>query len=215
MSTLTSSVLHASQTSEQTEGSPLDWLLAKLEEALSALIKVGAAPIREYDLIRTLSAPPWALFDPTALRLPLSLFQTHFLLFHSLYRLRNSWLADQAGILVIDPLGIRLLPWLPGTQALVEQDKLATYYQNIDNLFQTSESDVEAMLDHFFRCLLNPHQRAEALETLGLPETCSNLEVVRNRYRELAMRHHPDRGGCVREFQSIQSAWQYLKKVLA
>lgn len=214
MPTLIPEIIHASQTPEEPEGSPLDWLLAKLDDALRALLQPGSPPVREYDLIRQLSAPPWSLFDPNALRHPLSLFQTHFLLFHALYRLRNDWLSDRTGELLIDPLGIQLHPWAPGTRALRRQDRLAAYYQNIENLFQTSESDVEAMLTHFFDRLLNPHQRAEALKTLGLPATCQSLATVRSRYRELAMRHHPDRGGCARDFQAIQSAWQYLKKVL-
>lgn len=36
-------------------------------------------------------------------------------------------------------------------------------------------------------------------------------DVVRARYRELVMQHHPDRGGTVEEFRRIQTAYEALR----
>lgn len=173
--------------------------------------------MREYDLIRTLSDEPWHLFRKNALGEPLSLFQTHFLLFHVLHQLRQEWATARKGWLIIDPLGIRLLPWSnvppPEQTQVVARDPLADYYLNIEHLFNTSEADVKAMLDHFFRRLLHPEQREQALATLGLPPDCRDKALMQKRYRSLAMKHHPDRGGDASTFQAIQSAWTYLRSL--
>jgi hypothetical protein len=49
-----------------------------------------------------------------------------------------------------------------------------------------------------------------ALEILGIdPET--SRDVARTVYRQLSLRHHPDRGGDARQFQYLEAAWSYLR----
>jgi len=54
-------------------------------------------------------------------------------------------------------------------------------------------------------------QRQQALAVLGLPVNATP-EQIKHRYRQLAKRYHPDRGGDQREMQRIISAYEFLKK---
>ena len=55
--------------------------------------------------------------------------------------------------------------------------------------------------------------QASAYEVLGLPETASDQEI-RERYRELAMRLHPDKAGKAGEylFKLVSAAYQQIGK---
>lgn len=44
-------------------------------------------------------------------------------------------------------------------------------------------------------------------EILGLPRNASEAEI-RRRYRELASKAHPDKGGTVEQFQALQAAYE-------
>lgn len=54
-------------------------------------------------------------------------------------------------------------------------------------------------------------ERQQALNVLGLPSNATPQQIKR-RYRELAKRYHPDRGGDAREMQRIIAAYQFLIK---
>ena len=54
-------------------------------------------------------------------------------------------------------------------------------------------------------------ERQQALAVLGLPPDATHQQIKR-RYRELAKKHHPDRGGDPREMQRIIAAYELLKK---
>ena len=54
-------------------------------------------------------------------------------------------------------------------------------------------------------------QRQQALSVLGLP-LHATPEQIKRRYRQLAKRYHPDRGGDQREMQKIIQAYEFLKK---
>jgi curved DNA-binding protein CbpA len=41
---------------------------------------------------------------------------------------------------------------------------------------------------------------------------CKNLDEVKRRYKELALKHHPDRGGDTRIMQDINNAYDAIKK---
>ena len=53
-------------------------------------------------------------------------------------------------------------------------------------------------------------QRQQALSVLGLPPTATPQQIKR-RYRALAKRYHPDRGGDQRQMQRIIAAYELLK----
>ena len=54
-------------------------------------------------------------------------------------------------------------------------------------------------------------QRQQALAVLGLPPNASRQQIKR-RYRALAKKHHPDRGGDQREMKRIIAAYELLMK---
>ncbi len=54
-------------------------------------------------------------------------------------------------------------------------------------------------------------ERQQALAVLGLPANATPQQIKR-RYRALAKRHHPDRGGDQQQMQRIIAAYQYLTK---
>ncbi len=54
-------------------------------------------------------------------------------------------------------------------------------------------------------------QRQQALSVLGLPPTATPQQIKR-RYRSLAKRYHPDKGGDQRQMQRIIAAYEFLAK---
>lgn len=50
----------------------------------------------------------------------------------------------------------------------------------------------------------------QAFEILGIDGTKSYKQGY-NRYRYLAKKHHPDKGGDTEKFQELQSAWERIK----
>ncbi len=54
-------------------------------------------------------------------------------------------------------------------------------------------------------------ERQQALRVLGLPSNATP-EQIKRRYRSLAKRYHPDRGGDQRQMQRIIAAYEYLMK---
>ena len=54
-------------------------------------------------------------------------------------------------------------------------------------------------------------ERQQALAVLGLPPNATHQQIKR-RYRSLAKKHHPDRGGDQREMRRIIAAYELLMK---
>ena len=54
-------------------------------------------------------------------------------------------------------------------------------------------------------------ERQQALSVLGLPPNATRQQIKR-RYRSLAKKHHPDRGGDQRQMQRIIAAYELLMK---
>ena len=87
-------------------------------------------------------------------------------------------------------------------------DPLAAFYLNLDNL-EVDEDQVVAMLSGFWMNMDQGSRREEALRTLGLADPVSPVEI-KQRYRRLAMRHHPDRGGDTVTLQRLNEAMTIL-----
>jgi hypothetical protein len=161
--------------------------------------------LREYELITALRARGFFGFLPEPPAQPGELFRAHFLLFHALYDLADRLSSTQQGLLQIDALCIRRLPWSAGDNSLASPDTLRVYYLDWSNLDATTEDDVCELLASFWRQFGKFDKRAEALAELGLEDPVDD-ETIKLAWRRLAMEHHPDRGGDKARLQAINAA---------
>ncbi len=165
----------------------------------------------EYEILKHFQSRGEAGFPDGLFQDALLLFQAHFRLFHTLYALQQELTAQRRYRLDISPLQIRLREYRePLTRGLDQADPMREYYLNPEHLEQTTRGDVERMLADFWARLGARAERGPALKVLGLDET-AGAEEIRRRYRELAMRHHPDRGGSLERFQELQAAMARLR----
>lgn len=206
-------------------------LVTLLEDSLLLLKPTLTLGISEFDLIALLKRPPYSLFDEDALSDPLMLFQTHFLVFHALYKLQIKWRESGEGRLDIHTTKILLRDDIQpqnippqnkdATQAqthLAGLDPLASYYLNLDNLKGTSEADVAALLDDFWRQMAgqklgvpNTKDRDKACDVLKLDkQDILTLNSLKAHYRKALLKVHPDRGGNVEEAQQVIQAYRVL-----
>ena len=206
-------------------------LVTLLEDSLLLLKPTLTLGISEFDLIALLKRPPYSLFDEDALRDPLMLFQTHFLVFNALYKLQIKWRESGEGQLDIHTTKILLRDDIQpqnippqnkdATQAqthLAGLDPLASYYLNLDNLKGTSEADVAALLDDFWRQMAgqklgvpNTKDRDKACDVLKLDkQDILTLNSLKAHYRKALLKVHPDRGGNVEEAQQVIQAYRVL-----
>lgn len=184
--------------------------LAPLLELLNSKLSSGQR-FSEYELLGWLQQPEQAIFDAEALKQTTTLFQSHFLLMHALYMLRQMWLENHHAWLEISALSIVKKPWQhSASQALAETDKLAEYYLDLKQL-ATPEEDLEQLLNDFWRRMLKPELKDADLTVLELQEPV-DLKQITRQYRRLAMHHHPDRGGNPEKFQQIQASYQRLRQ---
>lgn len=184
-------------------------------EPLQALLSLYLADghcCSEYDLMRWLQQPEQGLFSPTALQETQSMFQAHFLLMHCLYRLRQQWANERSALLDISALRIQKHPWPAHSDNRQpdQHDPLAAYYLNLQHL-QTPQQDIEQLLHSFWQRLLKPGDESADLLLLELAAP-ADASSIKNQYRKLAMRHHPDRGGDPDHFRAVQSAYQRLRQ---
>lgn len=197
-----------------------------LQHAISDIVLGRLTPMTEFELIRTLQQPPYELLSERALQGNLDLFQTHFLVFHCLYRLRQDWQASGLGYLRIEPLAIQLLTLdeTPSNSdatgySLMQSDPLASYYLDLENLASTGEHDVAQLLDSFWRHLTTPpavkaDQRSQALLVMDFEAMPDNLNQLKRQFRRLLHAHHPDKGGATADVQNLQWAYQVLRQAL-
>jgi len=189
----------------------LEKRLTDLGGALEQLLSISAGSLSEHALLLALRQRDelaWLRGDSTQ---HYNLFQCHFLLFHVLYRMQQrDWLARRA-YLEISPLSIQRHPYREGSSALDSVDPLRSYYLDLDNLAGTSAEDVKQMLNGFWARYLAGEGRVEALQALGLEEPVDR-KVIEKRYRELAAKHHPDRGGDAQKQAEINKAVEILRQ---
>lgn len=180
------------------------------EQTLLEVLRHHPAGLSEYELIQALDDYGQPGFDTSSLRENLTLFQTHFFLFHSLYRLRDKLWENREGRLEINALCIQLLPVSDETGAQIsEHDPLRDYYLNLENLENTDSDDVTRLLTQFWAGFVSNDQRREALEELELQDPV-DWSTIKEQHRRLVMEHHPDRGGDVERLQAINAAMEIL-----
>jgi len=169
-------------------------------------------PLTEYELIKILQQEHFLLTD-FSMKKANELFAAHFILFHTLYRLRKRWIYHQSYLLEISSLKIQLLPFV-GVKghAIDKQDLLQIYYLDINNLHQTTEQDVVELLRSFWIKMEARSGEEEALNILSL-EQGTTWSDIKKRYRTLVQTHHPDKGGCPEKFHRYQNAMETLRSL--
>jgi molecular chaperone DnaJ len=65
------------------------------------------------------------------------------------------------------------------------------------------------MVDGLPFCLYNIRTMQDLYQLLGVSKTATD-EEIKQAYRKLAMKHHPDRGGDEKKFQEIKNAYEVL-----
>lgn len=181
-----------------------------LETPLLELLAAHPTGLSEFDLIRALQRHyDLAEFGEDALADPVSLYRTHFILFHVLYRLDES-LSDSH--IEVGCLCCRLVAYATGDAGggpLDQADPVRSYYLDLANL-ELERSEIERLMEGFWRLLNRGDGRREAaLATLGLRDPVGDDEI-KAAYRRLVMRHHPDRGGDKDRIQELNEAMATL-----
>jgi hypothetical protein len=186
---------------------------AELAEQLLALLQAADAGLSEYQLIVQLKQQQSPHLANLADDEQLALFQTHFLIFNALYRLREQLWQQQSAHLQIGPLCCQLLPYQAGSSELAEHDPLRDYYLNLQHLQDTDAQAVEQLLERFWQRLHSGDEQRAALELFELSSPPAlDLPRIKQRYRQLVSQHHPDRGGSTTRLQSINQAFEILQR---
>jgi len=165
--------------------------------------------LKEYELIEELKIRE--ILPEETLSGNLNLFQTHFILFHTLYKLKNEIEKNNEQTIEISALRIRILPYTAAEKSLQSPDSLRDYYLNLDNLHNTKEEDVKDLLNQFWERFVSSQEKEDALSLLGLKEPVT-FQNIKDEYRKLVKRHHPDRGGDCCRFQKISLAMETLNR---
>ncbi|KGK42277.1 hypothetical protein LH51_08525 [Nitrincola sp. A-D6] len=177
-------------------------------DSLLDLLQSRPEGISEHELLKTLEQQGHIQLEADGFHDLMKLFHMHFLLFHRLYHLRDELHAKGQWSLNIHTLSIRLLPYQAGQQGLITDDPLRRYYLDLSHLEYTSEAMLEQMLAGFWSKLSSPAEtcaQQQALEMLELDENASDKQI-KQAWRRMAMRHHPDRGGDDETIKQINQA---------
>lgn len=187
--------------------------LDRLFEQVRTLVESSPDGLSEHALIKMLRDDPDCILPGGSLSDPVTLYRVHFLVFHALYHLRDRYRESREANLFIGPLLICREPYETGEAGLATNDGLRRFYLDLDNL-EASREEIEDLLARANQFLVSDSERAEALRTLELDE-CASRDDIRRRFRELAMRHHPDRGGDSESFKRICAAMELLTEARA
>lgn len=200
----------------ETDGNPvLDLHIQHLLVAVEHELRQCPEGMSELALIKRLQGQPWELIGDVAFGEPEKLYPVHFLLFHTLYRLRDQ-LAGQGETVSISPLSLRLqnCAVVAGAGLAGEVDELRTFYLDLSQ-YQLSDEHIQSMMDDFWNG--RQHRRPETQEVheaanvLGLEKIPDSFSVVKQRFRRAVMRAHPDRGGDTQSIQNLNQAFAVLK----
>jgi len=199
-----------------------------LVDVLSTQKPLFEKGISEYSLIELLKRDPFYFFDEDALRDPLMLFKTHFILFHALYQLQQYWLEQDEGVLDIHALNIKLSAPKQNSMkhdltngnagALSHTDKLAEYYLDWGNFEKTDRDHVDTLLNAFWQQMTGGQatcysqgELEQAHIVLGISDDGHlMLSTLKRAYKKALQKAHPDKGGSQQEAQTIIRAYQLL-----
>jgi hypothetical protein len=173
----------------------------------------------EHQIIKHLQTTKTPPFDTFNLSHSKDLFSAHFLCMHALYHLKKQFEQEEIFTLLIQSVRIERLAF-PNyktqqdfTQRFPESSNpLEAYYLNPKHYFETQENDINDMLKSFWKKYLAQDQKQEALNILNLPPE-ADAKMIKDQYRRLAQKHHPDKGGCAEMFNKVREAKSILDNI--
>tara|TARA_R110001592_G_scaffold296139_2_gene566480 strand:+ start:9723 stop:10331 length:609 start_codon:yes stop_codon:yes gene_type:complete len=176
----------------------------------------------EHQIIKHLQEAKTPPFDNFSLNLSKDLFSAHFLCMHALYHLKAQYAKDNKFKLLIQSVRVERMVITESDSAvsdtlinrfLENRDPLESYYLNPKHYFETQEQDINAMLKSFWQKYLAQDKKQAALEILELPPE-ADAKMIKERFRRLAQKHHPDKGGCAKIFNKVREAKSILDSAL-
>lgn len=199
-------------------------LIIELLDVLELLLEENPEGFSEHQLLTLLQQAPHAFFATDALRDPLLLFQSHFLLFHCLYLLRNRW--QKHAQLEISVFNIKKnFIDISNTKkesaakhsstekaSLLNSDPLAQYYLDWSHFSTTDGDDVNQLLNNFWKKVWGPQKEIQQALIIMELEVLVPLTQLKQQYRRLAQRFHPDKGGDSDHFKKICQAFHQLRQ---
>jgi len=171
--------------------------------------------IDELSLIKKLQKPPWTLIGELEFHDTQKLYPVHFLLFHVLYRLRDT-LAEAGENLTISPMriGIERQDTIGGNGMPGAVDSLRSFYLDLSQ-YELPEDSINQMMDNFWAGYpgMGPGrpETLQAAKVLGFDSVPDDFLTVKQAFRRAVMQAHPDRGGETAAIQSLNEAFAVLK----
>ena len=182
---------------------------AELANDLLQELQNSTDGMSEYELLKKLANIGYSQFSTKAWSGNVSMFRSHFLLFHTLYWLRDQLHLVKRGNLIISALQIRWQSYQAELTGIQPYDKLRAYYLDLKHYTDTDENALDEMLNKFWLQFVRNDNRAAALDVLGLQDPVDN-DTIKQTYRKLVMQHHPDRGGDLEMIQNLNAAIEQL-----
>ena len=185
-----------------------DELPELLSRQLAHLLS-GGGEVEDLQVINWLSDAGW--FDGLD-ELPSSL-----LLFVKGFCVRRAWFAlqptllEQGWSLEVGLIRVTLHRVTDAHQSLPsENSALAAIYDDLDYLANMTPEGVDAQIRAFWQKYEAYVSGGEAYVRLGA-EPSDSWPTIVAKYRALASKHHPDKGGDAKRFQEVQQAFDQLK----
>ncbi len=213
--------------------------LLDTEKIKSYLLSLSA-PCYESELLR-IAFPKLRIQDAS----PLMLYRSHFLLFHLLYRLQEDYCSQEKylfihfmRIFLTDYPEPGMCRWydehigtfckagcsdqenycafhLPKMENYALDELSAKYfYLDTENFWRLDEDNAGAFMEGAWEMFNHYEEYEKSLQALGICGT-PDREGVKRKFRELAKKHHPDRGAASHEkFNEINRAYRLLLRLV-
>lgn len=195
--------------------SMLEQQIQHLLVAVEHELRGSPCGIDELNLIKKLQRPPWGLIGELEFHDTQKLYPVHFLLFHVLYRLRDT-LAQAGENLVITPMRISIerQNTVGGSGTPGSVDSLRHFYLDLSQ-YELPEDAINEMMDNFWAGYQGSGpgkpETLQAAKVLGFDSIPDSFLTVKQAFRRAVMQAHPDRGGETEAIQSLNEAFAVLK----
>ncbi|PYF79558.1 MULTISPECIES: DNA-J related domain-containing protein [Marinomonas] len=179
------------------------------------ILRLHPDGISEFDILKALKEQ-LPEFSQLADDMNLQLFRQHFLIMNALYQLQSSLWQEENLLLNISALRINLqsttqIQHSTSTHLNDSVDvKLAAYYLDWEEYEKTDADAVVQLLNSFYKGISLPGNRDSALKTLQITTSNPSKTDIKQQYKKLAQKHHPDRGGDQDVFIGLRQAYEYL-----